>query len=157
MQETAARPPACTCITIPGMNFWLVSTVRDGQKVFEVGRYSDGKRESLFSAPNKTGTQVFLKIKVDGNETATFYYSRDGQQWDKIGDGGLLRRQLARPARRPRRRPRPRMGRPQPPQRLDRNHVRCLCGPGRRAALAKRGLRLRQGDEKSLVASPHYS
>ena len=69
----------------PGMNFWLVSTVRGGRKIFEVGKYNAGKRASLFSTPNTIGNTAYLKIRVDGNENATFYYSRNGQEWAKLG------------------------------------------------------------------------
>lgn len=69
----------------PKMNFWLVSTVREGRKVLEVGRYSSGKRETVFSTPNRVGSTVYLKIEIDGEETATFYFSRDGSRWEKLG------------------------------------------------------------------------
>jgi hypothetical protein len=68
------------------MNFWLASTVRDGQKRIEVGKYNLGVRTDLWSAPNPFGQTVYLKIVVDGAERATFFYSGDGVQWQALGE-----------------------------------------------------------------------
>jgi beta-xylosidase len=70
----------------PLMNFWLASTVRDGAPRVEVGKYNLGVRADLWSAPNPHGQTVHLKIVVDGNERATFYFGPDGKQWQKIGE-----------------------------------------------------------------------
>jgi len=69
----------------PGMNLWLVTTVRDDLKVFEVGKHSSGVRSTLRTAENQIGSLVYLKIAVDGNERATFFYSGDGRKWTKLG------------------------------------------------------------------------
>jgi len=68
-----------------GMNFWLVTTIRDGKKVFEVGKYNNGRRSMMFRADNTIGTTVHLRIMVDGHERATFYYGADGTAWQKLG------------------------------------------------------------------------
>jgi xylan 1,4-beta-xylosidase len=70
----------------PLMNFGLASTVRDGQKRIEVGKYNLGTRTDLWSVPNPHGNTVHLKIEVDGQERATFFFGPDGKQWQKIGD-----------------------------------------------------------------------
>ena len=69
----------------PLMNFWLVSTVRDGKKAIAVGKYNLGQRTDLWSAPNPTGATVHLKIAVDGQERATFYFGSDGKTWTPLG------------------------------------------------------------------------
>jgi xylan 1,4-beta-xylosidase len=70
----------------PLMNFWLVSTVRDGAKRIEVGKYNLGVRSDMWSVPNPHGTTVHLKISVDGNERATFFFGPDGKQWQQLGE-----------------------------------------------------------------------
>jgi xylan 1,4-beta-xylosidase len=70
----------------PGMNFWLATTHRNGKRVFEVGKTNNGKRASLWTAENTIGTDVQLRIDVDGEETATFSYSPDGKQWTRLGE-----------------------------------------------------------------------
>ena len=70
----------------PGMNFWLASSIKQGKKIFEVGKYNNGKKDILWTAPNEIGNKVFLKIKVDGEETARFYYSADGNIWEVLGE-----------------------------------------------------------------------
>ena len=70
----------------PRMNFWLVSTVRDGKPTIAVGKTNLGQRSELWSAPNPRGNTVHLKIAVDGEERATFFFSPDGQQWTQLGD-----------------------------------------------------------------------
>jgi xylan 1,4-beta-xylosidase len=70
----------------PLMNFWLASTVRDGVKRIEVGKYNLGVRTDLWSAANPYGVTVHLKISIDGNERATFFFGPDGKQWQQIGD-----------------------------------------------------------------------
>jgi len=69
----------------PGMNFWLITTHRDGKKVFAVGKTNNGQRELLWTAENTIGTDVHLRIDVDGAETATFFYGPDGRQWTQLG------------------------------------------------------------------------
>ncbi len=69
----------------PGMNFWLTTTLRDGRRVFTVGKTNNGKRKLLWTAENTIGTDVHLRIDVDGEETATFYYGPDGRQWTQLG------------------------------------------------------------------------
>ena len=70
----------------PGMNFWLTTTHRDGKRVFEVGKTNHGKRTSLWTAENTIGSEVHLRIDVDGEETATFYYGPDGKRWTRLGE-----------------------------------------------------------------------
>ncbi|MFT3780581.1 MAG: family 43 glycosylhydrolase [Nibricoccus sp.] len=69
----------------PKMNFWLVSTVRDGKPVIAVGKIDSGQRTDLWSTPNPHGDTVHFKIVVDGDESATFYFGPDGQAWTKLG------------------------------------------------------------------------
>jgi xylan 1,4-beta-xylosidase len=69
----------------PLMNFWLASTVVNGEKRVEVGKYNLGKRTDLWSAPNPGGASVSLRVDVDGQESATFSFSPDGKAWQKIG------------------------------------------------------------------------
>ncbi|MFT3870806.1 MAG: hypothetical protein QM715_20325 [Nibricoccus sp.] len=70
----------------PRMNFWLVSTVRDGKAVISVGKTNLGQRADLWSMPNPHGDTVHLKIVVNGEERATFFFGPDGEQWTKLGD-----------------------------------------------------------------------
>jgi beta-xylosidase len=70
----------------PRQNFWLVSTVRDGRPCIAVGKTNLGKRTDLWSAPNSFGDTVHLKIVVDGEERATFFFSPDGRKWTSLGD-----------------------------------------------------------------------
>jgi len=70
----------------PRMNFSLVSTVRDGKPVISVGKTNLGQRTDLWSAPSPPGDTIYLKIVIDGEERATFFFSPDGQQWTKLGD-----------------------------------------------------------------------
>ncbi len=70
----------------PRMNFWLVSTARDGKPIIAVGKTNLGQRTDLWSAPNTHGETVHLKIVVDGEERATFFFGPDGQQWTQLGD-----------------------------------------------------------------------
>jgi len=69
----------------PQMNFWLATTVLDGEKRISVGKYTLGRRTDLWSAPNPFSTTVFLRITVDGEESATFSVSSDGTHWRPIG------------------------------------------------------------------------
>lgn len=69
----------------PLMNFWLASTVKDGQKRIEVGKYNLGRRTDLWSAANPHGNTVHLKVVVDGQERAAFYFGPDGKTWQQIG------------------------------------------------------------------------
>jgi beta-xylosidase len=69
----------------PGMNFWLATTHCDGKKTIEVGKTNDGKRTRLWTVENEIGAGVHLRIDVDGEETATFYYGPDGKQWMRLG------------------------------------------------------------------------
>ena len=92
----------------PKKNFWLSTTVFDGEKMFEVGYYdkaftSDGdpgkmepaeimktyrtapvEKTILKRVPNTIGNKVFLKISVDGSENARFYFSSNKKDWQKI-------------------------------------------------------------------------
>jgi xylan 1,4-beta-xylosidase len=70
----------------PLMNFWLASTVVNGEKRIAVGKYTLGKRTDLWSAPNPFGETVHLKVVVDGDESATFYFGPDGKTWQKLGE-----------------------------------------------------------------------
>lgn len=70
----------------PLMNVWLASTVRDGKRTIAVGKYNLGLRTDLWSAPNPHGGTVHLKIAVDGQERATFFFGADGKTWQQIGE-----------------------------------------------------------------------
>lgn len=69
----------------PLMNLWLASTVRDGKKIIAVGKFNLGRRTDLWSAPNPHGRTVHLRIVVDGQEQATFFFGPDGQDWSQVG------------------------------------------------------------------------
>ena len=68
-----------------GMNFWLVSSIIQGEKVFEVGKYNNGKKTVLWTVPNTIGNKVYLKIEVNGEETARFYFSANSSTWKNLG------------------------------------------------------------------------
>jgi xylan 1,4-beta-xylosidase len=67
----------------PLMNLWLASTLREGKRRIEVGKYTLGVRTSLWSAENALGSVVNLKIDVR-EETARFFYG-NGTTWKPIG------------------------------------------------------------------------
>lgn len=69
----------------PGMNFWLASAIKDGNKIFEVGKYDNGVKSIIWSVPNIIGNTVYLKIAVDGEERTVFYFSADNKLWTRIG------------------------------------------------------------------------
>jgi beta-xylosidase len=69
----------------PLMNLWLASTVRDGEKVIAVGSYNLGRRTDLWSVANPYGDTVYLQVEVDGQEGATFFFSGDGERWQRVG------------------------------------------------------------------------
>jgi xylan 1,4-beta-xylosidase len=69
----------------PLMNLWLAATMRAGRPVIAVGKYNLGVRTDLWSAPNPHGATVHLKIVVDGQEQATFFFGPDGKQWRQVG------------------------------------------------------------------------
>jgi beta-xylosidase/lysophospholipase L1-like esterase len=71
----------------PLMNLWLAATVRDGRPAIVVGKYNLGRRTELWSVPNPAGDTVHLKIAVNGQEEATFFFSADGKQWQQVGKG----------------------------------------------------------------------
>jgi len=71
----------------PLMNLWLVSTVRDGEKRIEVGSYNLGRRTDLWSVANPYGGTVYLRVEVDGQERAAFFFSGDGDPWQRVGEG----------------------------------------------------------------------
>jgi len=92
----------------PEKNIWLTTTVVDGKKVVEVGKYDkpfrsevdpanltpDEIMKTLREAPkeksilarvdNTIGNTVFLKMSIDGNETVRFSYGPDGEKWATI-------------------------------------------------------------------------
>ncbi len=71
----------------PLMNFWLATTVRNGQKRIAVGRHTLGVRQDLWSVANPYGEgPVHLRIVVGDPETATFFYSPDGRDWRPVGE-----------------------------------------------------------------------
>lgn len=89
-------------------SIWLTTTVADGKKVFEVGSYDRAfpkeqdpaelkpreikeilktvpkKKKIVKRVDNEIGNNVYLKISIDGNETASFFFSGDGNDWTKI-------------------------------------------------------------------------
>ena len=69
----------------PQMNLWLVTTVRGAEKTIEVGKYNNGERNDLHVTANPIGNTVHLRIKVDGTEHATLYYSPDEIAWQQLG------------------------------------------------------------------------
>jgi xylan 1,4-beta-xylosidase len=69
----------------PLMNVWLASTVNHGEKRIEVGRHNLGVRDDLWVTTNPLGNTLYLKITLDGEESATFYYSADGKKWEQLG------------------------------------------------------------------------
>ncbi|MDI1318826.1 MAG: family 43 glycosylhydrolase, partial [bacterium] len=69
----------------PLMNLWLAATRRDGKAVITVGKYNLGTRTDLWTEPNPHGDTVHLKIAVDGNEQATFFFGPDGKKWQQVG------------------------------------------------------------------------
>jgi|GEM_PF-798571 len=75
----------------PRQSFWLVSTSEGGRRVFTVGRYwwdADAqlaRREELATVPNGIGHDVHLMIRVDGEESATFWVGRDDRRWQQVG------------------------------------------------------------------------
>ncbi len=95
----------------PRKNIWLTTTVADGRKMFEVGSYdkpyvSDVDPADLepaeimktyrtaprvktihARAPNTVGNTVFLKMSVDGHETARFFFSAEGEDWTALDAG----------------------------------------------------------------------
>jgi len=69
----------------PQMNLWLTTSADNRRKIIEVGKYNNGRRTNIYSVENDFGNTVYLKIAVDGNETATFYYGADSKKWNRIG------------------------------------------------------------------------
>lgn len=89
----------------PDRSFWLTTTFHEGQPVFEVGYYDrpftgnkdpaelrppqirsivrdkPAKKSIVAHHQNQLGEKVHLKIRVDGNESATFFISEDGNNW----------------------------------------------------------------------------
>jgi xylan 1,4-beta-xylosidase len=70
----------------PLMNLWLAATVRDGKKMIAIGKYNLGQRTDLWTVPNSHGAIVHLKIAIDGEERATFFFGPDGKTWTKVGE-----------------------------------------------------------------------
>ncbi len=71
----------------PLMNFWLATTVTNGEKRIAVGKHTLGVRQDLWSVVNPYGDRpVHLKIVVTDPETATFFYSADGRDWRQLGE-----------------------------------------------------------------------
>lgn len=70
----------------PTRNLWLSTTIKDGSKILEVGKYANGEKSVLWTTPNTIGSTVYLKIAVDGEEHATFFYSADNKAWTKLGE-----------------------------------------------------------------------
>lgn len=68
----------------PLMNFWIASTVRDGQPRIGVGKHTLGVRTDLAFVPNTAGTTVHLKIDV-ADEEARCAFSADGVTWQPVG------------------------------------------------------------------------
>jgi len=92
----------------PLKNIWLTSTVVDGEKMFEVGYYdkpyvsdvdpaelepgeimqtyrnAPKVKTILAQVPNTIGNTVFLKMSIDGHETARFHVSADGETWTAL-------------------------------------------------------------------------
>ena len=70
----------------PLMNFWLAATVSNGEKRIAVGKHTLGVRHDLWSVANPYGDRpVHLKIVVTDPETATFFHSPDGKDWQQLG------------------------------------------------------------------------
>jgi xylan 1,4-beta-xylosidase len=75
----------------PRQSFWLVSTAYDGRKVFQIGRYwwdadaQQARRETLTTVPNDIGREARLRIRVDGEESATFWVADATDRWRQVG------------------------------------------------------------------------
>ena len=69
----------------PLMNLWLASAFHEGRRVISVGKHNLGERADLWTVENPHGATVHLRVAVDREETATFYFSGDGRQWMQIG------------------------------------------------------------------------
>lgn len=71
----------------PLMNFWLATTVSNGDKRIAVARHTLGVRQELWSVANPYGDRpVHLKIVVTDPETATFFHSSEGRDWRRLGE-----------------------------------------------------------------------
>jgi beta-xylosidase len=68
----------------PLMNFWIASTVREGERRIEVGKHTLGVRTDLASVPNTAGERVHLRIEV-ADEEARCAFSSDGKVWQPAG------------------------------------------------------------------------
>lgn len=69
----------------PRANFWFTTSAFNGQKYFRIGKYWRGTRTDVWKAANPHGNTVWLKITIDGEETARFAYSSDGSSWTDTG------------------------------------------------------------------------
>jgi len=70
----------------PLMNLWLATTVSNGEKRIVVGKHTLGVRQDVWSVANPYGNNpVHLRIAVTDPETATFFHSADGRDWQQIG------------------------------------------------------------------------
>ncbi len=69
----------------PEMNFALASTVSGGEKRITVTKYNLGVKKQWTATSNPVGSTVYLKIVVDGEESATCYFGPDGKTWRQVG------------------------------------------------------------------------
>ncbi|BET69486.1 family 43 glycosylhydrolase [Opitutales bacterium ASA1] len=72
----------------PLMNVWLASTLTPSGRVIEVGKHNLGERTVLWTVPHPEGDRVQLRIEVDGEESARFFFRPDdaAASWRTIGD-----------------------------------------------------------------------
>ena len=67
------------------MNFWFAISRRNGSRRIEVGKTNNGKRQLLWHKSHPGAGVIDLKIHVDGQESATFYFRSNNQNWTKVG------------------------------------------------------------------------
>ncbi|MBN2037489.1 MAG: family 43 glycosylhydrolase [Chitinispirillaceae bacterium] len=68
----------------PMAHIELATTVRGGVTCFTVTK-NGVSTTPVATAPNTIGTTVFLKLSVDGNENATFFYGPNDTDWTALG------------------------------------------------------------------------
>lgn len=69
----------------PDAHIELATTVRNNDKCFVVTKNGIATTP-VATTPNMIGATVYLKISVDGNENATFFYSVNNTVWTALGN-----------------------------------------------------------------------
>lgn len=70
----------------PGMNLWIASSASDGRPAVVVGATDLGIAAEQTRVPHEFGDAIWLRIAVDGAESATFHFSGDGETWIRVGE-----------------------------------------------------------------------